>query len=408
MLKCIIRSILTYLGYDMVVFQHGDGRMNARVLLTTVCTFLILLFSALMPVSFAVADPILLHETGRLTSSPYPGLVHQITIDDNYIYVSLDDGGFEIRDKTTGIQLDQIRPGLDAYAIQFQIRDNYAFVADWNRFTVLDISDKNNIVEVGGWNDWPHDDNDYFALGTALQGDYCFLSILNYGIVTLDVSDPHAPVNTGFLPEPENEEGKGVRISTLYLLNQPNRLLAASYRGSYVYDISDPNDLTLTESVPSYPTSRVVCDPVNELMYVGFAYVSSTMFKVYDISDPDSIVHLQTYGDPLPEGEQYSIRGFYRYGDYLFVTDGYREVHVLDYSDPENPEKVASFPLPPDVNRFMSGFAIDGHTAYVGTGLSGIIMVDVSPLGIPEPGTLLLASTGILGVVMAVRRRKRP
>ena len=400
--------MLTYLGYDMVAPQHGDGRMNARViLLAPVCTILVLLFSAIIPVSSAVAAPILLNETGRLISQPHPGIVNQITIDDNYIYASLDDGGFEIRDKMTGIQLSQIRPGLDAYAIQFQIRDNYAFVADWHRFTVLDISEKNIIVDVGGWNDGSHDDNDYFAVGTAVQGDYCFLSIVNYGIVTLDISDPHTPVDTGFLSEPENAEGKGVRISTLYLLNQPNRLLVRSYRGPRVYDTTDPNDLLEVEAVSTYPTGCVDYDAASELMYVGYSYTSSTMFKVYDISDPDSIPLLWTYSKALPEGEQHHVKNVQRYGQYLFVTDGSQELLVLDYSDPENPEEVAYFPLPANINRFVAGFAIDGNTAYIGTDRSGIIMVDISPLGIPEPGTLFLASTGILGVVMAIRRRKK-
>jgi len=48
------------------------------------------------------AAPIVLQETARCVSSPYPGLVNQITVDPNYIYASLDDGGFEIRDKATG------------------------------------------------------------------------------------------------------------------------------------------------------------------------------------------------------------------------------------------------------------------------------------------------------------------
>ncbi|RKY27031.1 MAG: hypothetical protein DRP79_03925 [Planctomycetota bacterium] len=103
------------------------------------------------------------------------------------------------------------------------------------------------------------------------------------------------------------------------------------------------------------------------------------------------------------------MRGIARHDNYIFAIDTYREVAVLDYSDPDNPQRVASFSKPDDVSDFEYSIAIDGDTAYVGTRGSGIIMLDISPLtAIPEPATVLMPLLMFLsGSLLLVKRLRR-
>ena len=356
----------------------------------------------------ACADTILLQETGRLTSyGTEHGVVNQITIDDAYMYVSLDGGGFEIRDRVTGAQLSNIRVSPQAYAVQFELRDNYAYIADWTGgLTILDITDKGNPVHLGTWDDWTKD-GDKFARGVALSGDRCFLSICDYGIVTIDISDPSAPVDTGFLPESVDSAGLPHRLASLCLHKQTDRLIAESYRALELYDIGDPDNLSLTASLSSYLCAELDYDPSGGSLFTGYCWTSQTMFRTSNVSDPDNPFHFYTHREPLPEGELHHIKSIDLVGDYLFLADAYRELIVYDYADPLDPERVAYFPLPDDVSSFTGGFAVDGSTAYVGTSGKGMILLDLSPLNAPEPGTLLLAATGALSLMTVLYRRRK-
>ncbi len=356
----------------------------------------------------ACADPILLQETGRLTSyGTNHGVVNQITIDDAYIYVSLDGGGFEIRDRVTGAQLSTTRVATDAYAVQFVVRDNYAYISDWyGGLTVLGLTDRSNPIHAASWRDWPH--NGEFAWGIAIDGNDCFLSINQYGIVTLDISDPYNPAQTGFLAEPQ-VSGASVLLANAFLLNEPDRLLVGSYRQAMVFDKSDPDNLSMVTSVSSYPATGMNYDAAEDQMYLGYGYLNERMFRVYDMDDPDAPVLLSTYNEALPSGESHMIRGIAKHGNYVFAIDVYREVAVLDYSDPDNPQRVASFPKPGDVSDFGYSIAFDGDTAYVGTRGSGVIMLDISPLTvIPEPAAILMPLFMFLsGASLLVKRLRR-
>jgi hypothetical protein len=374
--------------------------MNRWFIAVMACVFLA---ASAVASQSACAAPIVLQETARYVSSPYPGLVNQITVDPYYIYASLDDGGFEIRDKSTGEQLDIIRVVPDAYAVQFVLRGNLAYVADWcNGLSIIDISDKENLAVVASWRAWDHTLAESFAVGVALKGNYAFLSIPAYGLVSLDISNPAAPVQVGFVPNPASND----RFSLVWPTNDPDRLLVESYRNALVYDTTDPASLVQRVSIPAYPLTRMGYDPVDNLMFVGFGWSNSNILKIYDFTNPDNPVYISTYAETLPAGQRHTVTFIRRVGDYLFVGDANREVMVLDCSDLYNLHEVAYFPLPSGVTQFMGGNAFDGNNAYFGTCLSGIIKVDLSPLGgpfVPEPATVLLLAGGILGVI-AVRR----
>ena len=368
---------------------------------------LVAVFSAcvLFAAPRALADSILLHEIGRLADPAFPGEVNQIVVDENYIYASLDDGGFEIRDKATGIQLSRTRVTSEAFSVQFEIRGNYAFIADWYEgLTILDITDKASPIHVGGWNDY--DPVEKYAIGVAIDEDDCYLSIRNHGIVTLDISDLTNPVETGFFEEPDSG-GNGIMLGILHRHNQEDTLIATSYRGALVLDTSDPDILNEVEFIATSLNIGASYDPVNDYLYLGKGYFPSLMFKVYDVSNPESPEFYTSYGEDLPEGETHQVTIVKRFGDYLFVGDRYRELIVLDYSDPENPIEVGYFPLPDDVSRMMGGLTVDGDIAYLGTDRSGIIKIDLSSLMIPEPGALFLIASGLFGILGAAIRRKR-
>lgn len=396
------------------IFYHREVR---RMFPNTVIRLVVM---ALFTFAFslgACAAPVLLQETTRYVSSPQPGLVNQITIDDNYIYASLDDGGFEIRSRYTGFQLSKIRVATDggvtrdSYAVQFAVRDNYAYVANWyGGLTILDISNKFNPVQVGTWHNWSSSlYPGAFAIGLALNGNTCYLSVTGCGLVTLDVTNPAAPVFKNLAPEPFPLD----IYNCLYQHKQSNRLILESYRRAEVYDITQPNTPVKKVSMNSYPCTGMGYDPESNLMFLGYGYQSTLMLKIYDMTNPDVPQYLATYGEALPDDLKHKICIMHRQGNYLFVCDSEHELIVLDCSDLNNMQRVAYFPLPDGVRCFTGGFAIDGNSAYVGTFGSGMIKLDLSSLtlqsiAVPEPASVLL----ILGTAAVfgahVIRRKRP
>ena len=353
----------------------------------------------------AYADPILLEEVGRFANSQ-PGIVHQITFRDDYMYVSLDDGGLEIRDRYTTAQLGHIRAAPTAYAIQYQLRGNYAYVADWDRLSIIDISVPTNPTVVGSWGDFPHNvPTVELAPGVVLHGDYAYLSVRNHGIVTIDISDPFNPFDVGLFPEPASDPS----YARMYMPNEPNRIVAAAYRGVHTFDITDPENLGLTKELGAYPCSGFYFDDATNLGYVRFSYTTQTMYKVYDYTDADNPVHLFTYKESLPDGETHAIRAMRRLENYMFVADCNREVSVYDVTELTNPQKVAYFPLPADVTGFACDINFDGDIAYIGTHYSGVIMLDISPLTvIPEPAAILMPLFMFLsGASLLVKRLRR-
>jgi len=380
----------------------GTGGMYKSAYVMTLLGVGLFVFSG-----FAVATPLLLHETGRYGPTISPGIVNQITIAGNYMYASLDDGGFEVIDRNTGTVLSRTKQG-NKYAVQFVLRGNYAYVADWyGGLTVIDISNKNNVQRVGSWSDYPHPVNaGPFAEGVGLSGNNAFLSINGLGVVTLDITDPLHPVQTGFSPETLNE-GALVGVNRVINLNEPNRIVVRSYKELLTYDISDPNNLVLTSHPKAYPCIGAFFDSAANDYYVGLGSSVESVYRVYDMSNPDNPLLEFTYKDKLPQvpvPQYHYVWDLLRCGHYLFVAEHEREVLVMDISNPLSPQKVAYFPVQSGVTGKVTSLALDGKTLYVGTLRTGIIAVDVSAF-IPEPATILLVSSGILGLLAVGRRR---
>jgi hypothetical protein len=353
----------------------------------------------------AFADIAYLQEAGRLTSPAVnDGVVNQITFCGDYLYYSLDAGGFEIRNRYTLQVLSNIRTSFNAYTTEFAVDGNYAYLAEWTGgLTVLDIRNKYYPIVVGKWGQ-----NLGYAQSLKKIGDRVLMGVQGKGVYTLNVADPRAPVQTG-----------------LYITGYPadlvrpaasNRLIMGGYQRLMTFSIANIDHLVHVWEYPMYPGYGVTYDRGHNLVITTCQYTTSDVLKIFDATNVDNMPLLVEYQDPdpLPKGGYHQIRGITTFGNYIMYIDADYGVNLLDATDIYNMQKVACFEKPEDVRQLGNTITIMGNYAYVGTRGSGIIMLDMSdylPLcttsTVPEPSVALALIPALAGLAGFVRARNK-
>jgi hypothetical protein len=353
----------------------------------------------------AFADVVDLQEIGRLTSkyTPY-GAANQITFLGNYMYYSLDAGGFEIRDRYTLQLLSTTRASSAAYTVGFALDGDYAYLADWGAgLTVLDINNKSKPVVVGQWDKL---EGNCFAYDVLKVGNRLFLTASGKGLYTIDVTDPCHPADVALYPLSSIPDD-------ILQPNQSNRLFVSAYDKLYTFDITDPDNVRRIQDNRTYPNYTATYNPARKMVITSFQNAPNNVLRIFDATDVDHLTLLTTYALPAPPGQiWHQVKGVACFENYIMYTESTAGVTFLDATDIYHPQEVAYFAEPADIDKFGNTIAIDGQTAYVGTGHGGIIMLDLSyyiPVCctriVPEPATVLLAVPALAGLACIVRKR---
>jgi phosphodiesterase/alkaline phosphatase D-like protein len=197
------------------------------------------------------------------------------------------------------------------------------------------------------------------VLDVVVDGAYAFVASSQYGLVTVDVSDPTNPrgiaaAAVGFTPSRVAVDGSLA-------------VLGGGYGGIAVVDISDPLAPVLMGSLGLYAFDVQVS--------AGFAYVTAGgpgRLDVVDLAHPSNPVLIAT----LPvEGNSYGIAVA---GQYAYIAGGTALV-VVDISIPDDPQVVGS--VPAYCQRVVAGpdYAyIDGEWG------GGVQIVDIADPRMPE------------------------
>lgn len=148
----------------------------------------------------------------------------------------------------------------------------------------------------------------------------------------------------------------------------------------YAWDVSDPQNPTLTDSV--MVDARVVNDvkvnAAGTLAVITREQASNRRngIVVLDLADPAHPKVASSYFENLTGG----VHNTFIEGDLVYaVNDGTRDLHIIDISDPANPQQVGRWGLPElqNPNKYLHDVWIKDGLAYVSYWDDGLIVLDV-------------------------------
>lgn len=195
-------------------------------------------------------------------------------------------------------------------------------------------------------------------LEMQVQGDLAYCATTG-GFLTLDVSDPAAPVQVSFLP---------MEYTTHVFFDDARAYVVRYDEELAVIDVSDP-------ASPLELGSDFIA-AVQHIYAAGdYAYLvcPEGLFLIYDVRDPS---HMWEVGRMQYPG---SLADFDVEGDYAYLGLGDYGLSILDIGDPSAPSEVARYDACPAQDVFVAG-----DLAYIAAKDSGVVVLDVSHPEAPE------------------------
>ena len=213
----------------------------------------------------------------------------------------------------------------------------------------------------------------------ALQivGSNLFVAAWGSGVQVLDISDPARPKWKGAWNPRRCPMGIHVVGDYAYVANRR--------AGLSVLDVRNPANPVMVGSV-GIPNGDA--QAVN--VAGRYAYVADypTGFRIIDIKDPTRPVLLGTGSMPQAARSIHAVSG------YAFCTEP-NGFHVFDVRDPRKPVRVGGRKIPGSVSRVQ----IVGHHAYLATGQTGLLILDLTHPAVPLPVDRLMIETNDLPIV---------
>ncbi|MBU1699550.1 MAG: T9SS type A sorting domain-containing protein [Candidatus Eisenbacteria bacterium] len=310
----------------------------------------------------------------------------------------------DVASPASPVILDQIEaPGCS----QIVIEGTRAYVSsNCCGFRIFDIEDPGDLRLLGSF------DVTCRTSGLAVSLPYVTFAGSTYGFGVIDVSDPAAPFQVGWSPEPEYAQGAAVCGGRAYVVDG---------RGLTLFDIEDPaapimlGYVPLSESPHSvtlaggyafvssgYAGVQIVniehdwpAEPLGELAPLdhtkdvaacgGFAYLAegTAGLAVVDLADPALPVVVGTAS--LPNST--SARNVAVEGSRSCIIDYTRQLHTFDVSEPSEPVLLSSTLLPESPYSLI----LAGGWAFIPCGGNGLVLIDIS--GSRGPQTMWVYDT---------------
>ena len=241
---------------------------------------------------------------------------------------------------------------------------------------VLDISNPTNPQPVGGLegSGYPPGETDY---ALAVAGNYAYLAEgtwHRYGLQVIDISNPANPRRAGACAF-DGGGGYDLAVSGNYAyvagswLEGTNRV-----DGQQVIDISTPTNPQRVGSL---------CSAFGDLVVSGnYVYVAGrdAGLEVIDISNP-ALPRLAGTYDTTSSGVDWYLypdwdiaRDVVVSGHRAYVADGCYGLQVIDFSNPDNPQRLGGC----DTEGQANALALSGDYAYVADGEAGLQVIDVA------------------------------
>ncbi len=157
-----------------------------------------------------------------------------------------------------------------------------------------------------------------------------------------------------------------------------------AYVGTFMYDwmkawdVTDPSAPVLTDSVQldARRINDVKIHAGNRLGVVTREGASDRRngIVILDLSEPAHPTILSEYRRTVPGG----VHNVWIEGDLVYaVHNGTRDIHIIDISDPANPDEVGRWGLPPHDNKSLHDVIVQEGYAYLSYWDDGMVMLDV-------------------------------
>ena len=288
----------------------------------------------------------------NLSDPAHPTLVNsiylpanRITIDGNYAYVITYPTLkiFNLDNPITPVQIGSYSVG-SLYSVA--VSNGFAYVADTaHGVRILDVSEPSTPTEKGLIPGNP---------GTvAVEGTHLYFDHINFGgLHVYDVTNPSAPIELGYLSGlfPTN-----VKIDTYFYA--PDR----SSLDLRIVDISNPSN-------PVEVGSYTPITPKGINLYGNKAYIGDySGLRIVDISNPATPKLLGSF-------KQWWKRDVALYGNYAYVTNGNTVIHIIDVSNPNDPQEVREYHL----SGIANSIEVADSKAFVADGTNGLRVLSLA------------------------------
>jgi len=311
---------------------------------------------------FDITTPTEPAEIGLLES----GWSWRIAVSGDHAYVTAEDAWLRIIDVSTPSEPFEVTVVENSHvsASAVAVSGGWAGVAGGGSSSgtglfVLDVDPPSSALDVG----FAQTQNP--ANDLVISGGFAFMAIADDGLRIVDIREPMAPEETGYVALPT---ALAVKVS------EGHAFVAAGELGLGIFDVTDPSAPLELGFVDTTGTAQDVA------VLDGHAYVAASEagLRVIDVSTPSAPAEIGSV--EMPEANVVSVavdRGF------AYVVGG-GAVWVVDVRTPSEPEVVGITEKSGDDGKI----AVARYCAYVAAGETGLSVIDVSsPVAPEEVGT---------------------
>jgi hypothetical protein len=334
-----------------------------------------------------------------------PDWDNDVTVSGDYAFVAANSLGLRVFDISNPVSPSLVgSAGTSGNASCVEISGDYAYVGATHNFTVIDISDPTNPIQVDNEDSW-------FAEGIAITGDYAYVPREGNGFNVFDISDPTNVSQLTYFSR-YYEDGpitwNDVALAGEYVylcshdtlmdvldimdmfdpvlvasLDTPGKAWETAIAGDYAFvadgnsnelqviDISDPTSSFIETSFDSLTNEPLGIDIEGNYVYLA---MGSAGLRTIDISDPTQPWLGDIY-NTIGRSNDVDVEG-----NYAYVADHNFGVQVINVSDPRNITFAGSYNTP----GLAYALVVDGDYLLVADGSAGLRMIDITTPASPS------------------------
>ncbi len=335
------------------------------------------------------------NETGpvELSSLSLPGKARRLIKNGDYLYISCSKGGLvsvSISSPASPVIVDTLTFDTETDICQTfdaDIKDDYAYIADYTGFHVVDISSPDNMTLTSSYTDF--DAENHHAYDVNISGTTAYVSSEMDGLYLFDITTPASVTRISRFSDPD-----GLGSQFYCSLTDNNTLYLACGEGLAILDITDQTEPELVSSIDNdfqgvisivKSGSHVyLCteftdfykinvdnasNPVQDDYYdlhghhsLGISITNDRVVlansthgvKIFDVSGTDIVQEMEFRS----AGRMMDCQGS---GNYAYIAAGQNGLQVIDVSTPSSPTIVSTTAL----TEYANGLFVTGNTVYI-------------------------------------------